>query len=218
MSVPEETQKDASTPASRGRAPEPVAPEGPGGVSPAMDRAAAQAADRSEADQAELERIRRLMEQSRDRENPDPLTLQRLLRRLRRLAVVGISRDPRKPARRVPSYLAAKGLDVIPVNPHAEWLLGRPVRVSLSAVSEKVDLVLVFRPSGEAGAVVREAAQRPERPVIWLQRGILAPEAAAEVRAAGGLVIQDACLFEFHRALEENRPRPFHPPVTAGAG
>ncbi len=169
---------------------------------------------------SELDRIAQLLDRSGDRDNPDPARIRALLSGVKTLAVVGISRDPLKPARRVPSYLAAKGLDVIPVNPFAEWLLGRPALASLAEVEEPVDLVLVFRPSGEAGAYIRTAALRSERPAVWLQEGIRDDVAAREAREAGVVVVQDLCLYRVHRALPMNLPRPFRmrerPPEAQG--
>jgi uncharacterized protein len=155
----------------------------------------------------ELERLAQLLVQSGDVWNPDPETIRSIVARVRRLAVVGISRDPMKDARRVPSYLAAKGLEVLPVNPAARWLLGRPVVPTLEALREPVDLVLVFRPSKEAGPLVAQAAQRPEKPVIWLQEGIRADAEASKARSSGRVVVQDLCLHKVHRALDENLPR-----------
>lgn len=148
-----------------------------------------------------LEPLRILLRESSDPDNPPAEPIADLFHRLHRLAVVGISRDPTKAARRVPSYLAAKGYEVVPVNPHADRILGRPAHPSLAQVEGDVDMVVVFRPSEEAGAVVREAAARPEQPAIWLQEGIRADAEAAEARAAGRLVVQDMCTYKVHRAL-----------------
>jgi hypothetical protein len=153
------------------------------------------------------QRLTRLLEASSDRLNPDPDELRDIVRRTFQIAVVGISRDPMKAARRVPSYLAAKGADIIPVNPYAERILGQPARKSLDEVTEPVDMVLVFRPSREAGGVIRQAAGRPERPVIWLQEGIKDDEAAAEARQNGLTVVQDLCLYKAHRALGDTLRR-----------
>lgn len=155
-------------------------------------------------DRAALEAV---LEESSDPDNPGPEEIHDLVRRTITIAVVGISRDATKPARRIPSYLAAKGGEIIPVNPHAGRILGKPVRHTLAEVTEPVDLVLVFRPSPDAGEVVRVAAARPERPVIWLQEGIRADEEAARARAAGITVVQDLCLYEVHRALGDTRRR-----------
>lgn len=138
---------------------------------------------------------------SSDPDNPGPEEMSRIIEETKTVAVVGLSRDPVKAARRVPSYMAAKGYEVIPVNPFAERILGKEARASLDEVVEPVDLVLVFRPSDEAGDVIRQAAKRPERPVIWLQEAIRNDEAAEEARAQGLTVVQDLCIYKVHRAL-----------------
>lgn len=148
-----------------------------------------------------LDRLRWVLAESTDRLNPAAERIEALFQRLHRLAVVGLSRDPAKAARRVPSYLAAKGYEVIPVNPHAERILGRPAHATLDDVEDPVDLVVIFRPSDEAGAFVEQAAARPETPAIWLQEGIRADDAAAAARKAGRLVVQDLCTYKVHRAL-----------------
>lgn len=144
---------------------------------------------------------------SSDPENPGADEVHDWVRETIRIAVVGMSRDPAKAARRVPSYLAAKGAEIIPVNPHADRILGKTAEDSLADVTEPVDMVLVFRPSAEAGAVLREASARPEDPIIWLQEGIRADEAAREARGAGHRVVQDLCLYKVHRALGDTLRR-----------
>lgn len=144
---------------------------------------------------------------SSDPDNPDRDTIHRVVRDTLRIAVVGISRDPSKPARRIPSYLAAKGAEITPVNPHADRLLGRAAVDHLDDVDHPVDMVLVFRPSAEAGEVIRAAMKRPEKPHIWLQEGIRNDEAAAEARALGRIVVQDLCIYKVHRAFGDTLRR-----------
>jgi predicted CoA-binding protein len=150
---------------------------------------------------AHLDSVRRILRESSDPHNPSAEELLALFERLRSIAVVGVSRDPTKAARRVPSYLAAQGYDIYPVNPHAERILGRTVFPSLDRIPDPVELVLVFRPPGEAGRVVRDAMSLPGAPAIWLQEGIRADAEAAEARAAGRVVVQDLCAYRVHRAL-----------------
>lgn len=149
----------------------------------------------------------RLLEESQDPENPDPGELRALVRRTMVIAVVGISRDPAKPARRVPSYLATKGAEIFPVNPNASRIFGKPCRDSLAEVTEPVDMVLIFRPSEEVRPVIREAAARPEQPIIWLQEGIRDDEAAAAARGEGRDVVQNLCIYKVHRALGDTLRR-----------
>ena len=144
---------------------------------------------------------------SSDPDNPDRDTIHKIVRDTLRIAVVGISRDPSKPARRIPSYLAAKGAEILPVNPHADRILGRTAQANLDDVLDPVDMVLVFRPSEEAGEVIRSAMVRPEAPHIWLQEGIRNDEAAAEARALGRMVVQDLCIYKVHRAFGDTLRR-----------
>lgn len=157
----------------------------------------------------ELEALAQVVARSGDRNNPSPSRLREILRATWTVAVVGISRDPAKAARRVPSYMSTKGFEIIPVNPHAAHILGRPARASLAEVTEPIDMVLVFRPSAEAGALIEEAAGRPDRPVIWLQEGIRSDAAASAARRAGRTVVQNLCIFKVHRAWAEQMYPPF---------
>ena len=153
------------------------------------------------------DRLLPLLANSSDPDNPSPETIEEIVDRVLRVAVVGMSRDPTKPARRVPSYMAAKGHEVIPVNPYADRILGQKAYDRLEDIAEPLDMVLVFRPSEDAGAIVAAAAARPERPVIWLQEGIRADAEVEKARAEGIEVVQDFCYYKAHRALNEMSAR-----------
>lgn len=145
--------------------------------------------------------VKRELQESTDPDNPSAEVLRALFERVQRIAVIGLSRSIEKAARRVPSYLAAKGYDVIPVNPNADRILGKQAYPTLSAVLDPVDLVVIFRPSDQAGPFVAEAAARPERPAIWLQQGIRADPEIRAAREAGLIAVQDMCSYRVHRAL-----------------
>lgn len=149
----------------------------------------------------DLQEVRRLLAASGDERNPSPEELRELFERTGRIGVIGLSRFPEKAARRVPSYLAAKGYDVVPINPNADRIFGRDVYDRLSDIPDELDMVIVFRPSEEAGRHVEEAIRRPERPAIWLQEGIFAEDEIARARAEGVTAVQDLCSFRVHRAL-----------------
>ena len=148
------------------------------------------------------EHLERVLRSSGDwANNPGPDEMRDLIRGTDSIAVVGMSRDPMKPARRVPSYLTAMGAHVIPINPLAGRMLGTPARKSLEDVPEPVDMVKIFRPSNQVAPFIRAAAARPERPVIWLPEGVGDDVAVAEARAAGLVVVQDLCIYQVHRAM-----------------
>ena len=149
----------------------------------------------------ELRELQDLLDESGDRKNPGPEELKRLMESVRSIAVIGISRNPEKPARRVPAYLASKGYDIIPVNPFVDEILGKKAKDSLMDVTEPLDMVLIFRPSEDAEKIVEAAMRRDERPAIWLQKEIRADQVAAIARGLGFTVVQDLCAYEVHKAL-----------------
>jgi hypothetical protein len=121
------------------------------------------------------------------------------------IAVVGCSGTPGKAAHDVPAYLQQQGYDVVPINPNREEVLGRRAYDSLADVSERVDLVDVFRPSEEVSTIVDAVLKRVQRHDdvrgLWLQSGIRDDAAAKRARDAGLSVVQDRCLKVEHGRL-----------------
>jgi predicted CoA-binding protein len=120
----------------------------------------------------------------------DPKTI---LRRSKVIAVVGISRYPRKEAGRVPMQMQMAGYRIIPVNPYADLLLGEKVYRSLEDIREPVDLVNVFRPSAETPEVVRQAVAIGAK-AVWLQLGISSDEARRIALDAGLDYVENRCI------------------------
>ena len=148
-----------------------------------------------------LQELQTILDESGDTENPGAEEMKQLFESVKTIAVVGISRNPEKPARRVPAYLASKGYEIIPVNPFVDEIFGKKAADSLDDVTEPIDMVVIFRPSEEAAQVAQAAMGRDERPVIWLQQGIRADQVATAARESGFTVVQDLCTYEVHKAL-----------------
>jgi uncharacterized protein len=119
-------------------------------------------------------------------------TAERILRELETIAVVGTSRDPSKAAHSVPAQLQAAGFPIVPVNPHADSLLGERVYRTLAEIPFAVDTVLVFRPSPEAPEIARQAVAIGAK-ALWLQLGIESPEARRIAEDGGLLYVEDTC-------------------------
>ncbi|GAA2706258.1 CoA-binding protein [Micromonospora olivasterospora] len=121
-------------------------------------------------------------------------TAQQILADAAVIAVVGASRDPRKPAHTVPAQMQRYGWRIIPVNPTLDGeLFGERVYPSLAAIPHPVDLVDVFRRPADAVEVVREAVEIGA-PAVWLQLGIVSPEARRIAEEGGIDYVEDACL------------------------
>ena len=116
----------------------------------------------------------------------------RILEEMTTFAVVGLSSDPTKAAHSVPAAMQAYGWRIIPVNPHADRLLGQQVYRRLADIPEPVDVVNVFRPSAEAADVTRQAVEIGAK-AVWLQLGIVSVEARQIAVEAGLLYVEDRC-------------------------
>ena len=121
-----------------------------------------------------------------------------ILKKCKTIAVVGLSSNPMRPSHEVTEYMQRAGYRIIPVNPHETEVLGEKSYARLEDVSEKIDLVNIFRRPKEVPAVV-ESAIRIGAPVVWMQLGITSEEAAEKARAAGLVVVVDACILVEHR-------------------
>lgn len=116
-----------------------------------------------------------------------------ILRRTRRVALVGASARPERPSHAVMRFLLAYGWEVIPVNPGiaGQCLLGQRVVASL-AEAAPLDMVDVFRASEHAGEVMDDAIRLRAR-TVWLQLDVIDYPAAERGRSAGLNVVMDRC-------------------------
>jgi predicted CoA-binding protein len=113
-----------------------------------------------------------------------------------RIAVVGVSRDAKDFSRYVLRELAARGLDVVAVNPALAEADGRPCFARVGDVSPPARAALVLTPPARTDDVVREClAAGVSR--IWLHRGAGAgsatPTALALCAERGVEPVRDLC-------------------------
>jgi predicted CoA-binding protein len=122
-----------------------------------------------------------------------------LLKRSRTIAVVGLSNSALRPSHGVSAYMQTHGYRILPVNPEIAGSLGEKAYSSLGEISEKIDIVNIFRRPEFVEEVVDEAI-RLKIPVIWMQEGVVHEKAAQKARQAGIFVVMDRCILKEHRA------------------
>jgi uncharacterized protein len=130
---------------------------------------------------------------------------ERLLRTYDTITVVGASRDPGKEAHAIPAQMKRHGWRIIPVNPYVEELFGEKAYPTLADVPEPLGLVDVFRPSKDAPDIVRQAVAAGAQ-AVWLQLGIVSPEARAIAERAGITYVEDRCLAVERAKFELDAP------------
>ncbi len=118
----------------------------------------------------------------------------------RRIAVVGVSRDPKDFSRAVFRALLERGYDAVPVNPAGVEAEGRPSVARVGEVQPTAEAALLLTPAPATAQVVRECAEAGVRRV-WMHRsggqGAVSPEALALCRERGLEVVDGECPFMF---------------------
>jgi hypothetical protein len=125
----------------------------------------------------------------------DATALERLqiIQTARTVALVGVSANPLRSSNFVAAYLVRTNLEMYPVNPMYDQILGLPAYKSLADLPVVPDIVDVFRRRDQLPGVVEEAIAIGAK-VVWFQLGLRHEEAAARATEAGLTVVQDRCL------------------------
>jgi predicted CoA-binding protein len=131
--------------------------------------------------------------------------VERILATYGTITVVGASAAPAKAAHYVPAHMQRHGWRIIPVNPHADVILGEHAYPALRDVPGQVGLVNVFRPPEQTPDIARQAVAAGAT-ALWLQLGIASPEARAIAEEAGLLYVEDRCLIIEQRRLRLQAP------------
>ena len=124
-----------------------------------------------------------------------------ILSKYKNIALVGASKDLNKTSSIVMRHLQNYGFKIYPVNPFmkGEKILGENVFEKISDISNKIDIINVFRPSIEAVEIAKEAVSVKAK-VLWLQLDIKNDEAKKIVEANDIIYVENKCTrVEFER-------------------
>jgi len=143
----------------------------------------------------------------------------------KRIAMVGLSRQPKDFSVMLFEELCRRGYDVVPVNPGASEVMGRPCFARVQDIQPPVDAVLLMTSPAVTEAVVEDCAAAGIRRV-WMYsaggQGAVSPKAVEFCRVHGIQVVPGECPFMFFphaglhrlhgfvRKITGNYPRRFH--------
>jgi len=131
-------------------------------------------------------------------ENPGPEERCALLRRVKTIAVVGLSPDPDRPSYGVSKAMQGFGYTIVPVHPVAQEILGAKAYPRLADIPFPIDLVNVFRQAEHLDGVVDECLKLGLKN-IWIQEGIVNEPAAFKALQRGMNVVMDRCIYRDYR-------------------
>jgi predicted CoA-binding protein len=120
----------------------------------------------------------------------------------KRIAIVGISREPKDFSVSLFDELCHRGYDVVPVNPSASEIHGRRCFARVQDIQPPVDAALLMTPPEVTNAVVKDCAEAGIHRV-WMYRaggnGAVSPEAVLFCRENNIQVVPGQCPFMFWR-------------------
>jgi len=123
----------------------------------------------------------------------DIVSLRRILRDNRTVAMVGLSANWYRPSYFAAKYLLDHGYKVIPITPTYEEVLGQKAYPTLGDVPVEVDVVDCFRRSDQIVPLAEEAIRIGAK-VLWMQLGVINHEARELAENAGLDVVINRCM------------------------
>ena len=127
-------------------------------------------------------------------EIPSREELGAILKKAKRIAVVGLSNNPERTSYQVSAAMQKAGYEIIPVNPTIDGeVLGVKAVASLKDIEGHIDIVNVFRRSEQLFDVAKEFADI-DAEIFWAQLGLINEEAYTFLKEKGYTVVMDRCI------------------------
>ncbi|TYS91557.1 CoA-binding protein [Rossellomorea aquimaris] len=126
-------------------------------------------------------------------ENPSRQEIGNILKKSKRIAVIGLSDNPARTSYMVSKAMQDQGYEIIPVNPTIDSALGVKAVSSLKEIEGPIDIVNVFRRSEFLPEIAIEFDEIDSN-VFWAQQGVMNEEAYRFLKERGYTVIMDRCI------------------------
>ncbi|MED3712141.1 CoA-binding protein [Peribacillus frigoritolerans] len=126
-------------------------------------------------------------------ENPSREEMGKMLKKSKRIAVVGLSDNPERTSYMVSKAMQDSGYEIIPVNPAVAEVLGVKAVKALKDIEGHVDIVNVFRRSEFLPEIAKEFAEI-DADIFWAQLGVENEEAYNFLKEKGHTVIMNRCI------------------------
>jgi len=125
------------------------------------------------------------------------------------IALVGVSRNPKKFGYAAFKELKEKGMNIIPVNPEADEIMGVKSYHNVTSLPAEVKGIIILTKKDQTASVVREAKEKGIKQ-IWVQQMADSKEALDELKGSDINFVTGECILmhykansihKFHRAI-----------------
>ena len=114
------------------------------------------------------------------------------------IALVGVSRNPKKFGYTAFKELKEKGMKIIPVNPEAVEIMGEKSYPNVRVLPTEVKGIIVLTRKDKTASVVREAKERGIKQ-IWIQQMADSKEAIAELKDSDINYVTGECILMHYK-------------------
>jgi len=114
------------------------------------------------------------------------------------IALVGVSRNPKKFGYTVFKELKEKGMKLIPINPQAEEIMGEKTYPNVKMLPPEVQSIIVFTKKDKTASVIRDAKEKGIKQ-IWIQQMADSKEALQELKDSGIKFITGECILMHYK-------------------
>ena len=127
------------------------------------------------------------------------------------IALVGVSRNPKKFGYAAFKELKEKGMNIVPVNPEADEIMGEKTYRNVTLLPSAVKGIIIFTKKDKTASVIREAKEKGIKQ-IWIQQMAESKEALDELNESDINYIKGECILmhykphsvhKFHRSLKK---------------
>jgi predicted CoA-binding protein len=127
------------------------------------------------------------------------------------IAMIGVSRNPKKFGQQAFKELKEKGMNILPVNPSASEILGVKAFPDVKSLPPEVKGIIVLTKKDQTAAVVKEAKNKGIKN-IWIQQMADSKDALKELEGTDINYITGNCILmyykphsihKFHRAIKK---------------
>jgi uncharacterized protein len=114
------------------------------------------------------------------------------------IAMVGVSRNPKKFGFTAFRELKEKGMKIIPVNPHASEIHGVKTYPDVKALPSDVMSLIIMTQKSQTAGIVKDAKEKGIRN-IWIQQMSESKDALKELEGTGINAITGQCILMYYK-------------------